>query len=180
MILLSLWEIVSPKSNSLRKLLFGLTILALFATLASCSALSTNSKDRSWRYAEQVNETVNVDGKSYQIIDSETENLIAIKSTKTSFQLNQTHDTQAWERLAFYFKFYLGSQVSLKKEQLEVISDEGNFKYQITRKYLEDQSADYLVKVTDLKGNQITEESTIKAKNLARFLTEGILDQNLI
>ncbi len=155
-----------------------LFILTLVFALSSCS--SSASKENSWHYAEQVNETLNVKGKSYQIIDSETENLLVVKATKTSFKLDPLQDTQAWERLSFYYQFYLASSQNLKKDQLEVKSTEGNFEYYISRKYNEDLSANYLIKVIDLRIKQITEESKLKAKNLARFLKDGILDQNLI
>ena len=115
-----------------------------------------------------------------EVSDSESENLEKIKSTKLKFKLQYDQDILAWERLAFFFNFYLKSPTKITKHQTEVkVMTSDKLLYIINRKNL-DNLIQYRVTVLDSNTKKSTKKSIIKAKNLSRFLSEGVLDQNLL
>jgi hypothetical protein len=154
-------------------------IFILLITTIGVACSSLPSDHNKWHHARAVNETISHQGNLYQVIDSETENIEQIKETKLTFSLTHGEDILAWERLVFYFNFYLKSPVKILIDQPEVEVTVNNFDYIIKRKRLVN-SVDYNIKVIDKALGKTSKESTLKAKNLARFLSQGILDQNIL
>ena len=149
-----------------------LTIILLLGLMVACSSKEDKSSNI-------VNQKFEHQGVQYHLFSGELEELAEIEATSLSFDVDVVSSALTWERAVFFFKHYYNIHSDLCYNCNSLIVDTPKLTYQISRTYKEGQ-ANFKIsaKLVDPKIKDVNPE--LAAKNLARFVSKGLLNQDLI
>ena len=142
--------------------------LFLVAFLAGCSGQSAEPRAR-------------LVPASVEVITVADQARAAIAATPTEFVLSVPEDRLAWSRARDFFALYAGSPVGVDSEQLlsnRGVTTSGYF-FEIERVAV-DRGARFSVRCFPAHGAAIVESSIQNARNVARFLRDGVLEVSLL
>jgi hypothetical protein len=145
-----------------RKPLIYFTALSPLALLIACSSSRFGS-------GVEVESVMSVQEQAQE----------AIEQTPLVFEVEVSSDVEAWERALYFFKSYSKDQVKVLGTSLKSIpSPDSRFVYEVV-KSRGNVGFTYSVRCAE-KSLEVTPDSTLNAKNLARFIKEGTYELSLV
>ena len=117
-----------------------------------------------------------------EVISQKEQTLAEIDQTPTTFQLSLEKDFAAWQRAGLFFRQYIpDAQLSINTAKL--ISNRGSnskYIYEVRRRISPNGDSTYSVDCYRNHPSATLEAAERNAKNLARFISSGVLELTLL